>query len=130
MEAQLVSPHEALTAGVMSLSLEQTSPPPVDSSEPDAVLSRGWIVAFRALHEQAQAGDLNALEAARYDRERAALSSALLDAQRLTLKPGTCVRRSLRLAASAECLEIGSAGATGLKQTLDPALAILAGFHA
>jgi serine/threonine protein kinase len=99
VEAQLVSPHEALTAGVISLSLELASPAPAVSSEPPGVLSREWIVAFRALHEQAQAGDLNALEAARYDRERAALSSALLDAQRLTLKPGTCVRRSLRLAA-------------------------------
>ena len=99
VEAQLVSPYEALTAGVISLSLELASPAPTVSSEPLAVLSREWIVAFRALHEQAQAGNLDALEAVRYDRERAALSSALLTAQRLTLKPGTCVRRSLRLAA-------------------------------
>jgi serine/threonine protein kinase len=96
-EAQLVSLSEPLTAG--AISLETASPPartvPADSP---AVLTRGWIVAFRALHEQAQAGNLNALEAARYDREREALSSALLAAQRLTLKPGTCQRRSLRLA--------------------------------
>jgi serine/threonine protein kinase len=98
VDAQLVSRHEAVTAGVISLSIEQTSPPPADPSEPRSVLSRGWIVAFRALHERSQAGELNALESARYDRERATLFNALLTAQRLTLKPGACLRRSMRLA--------------------------------
>ncbi|HUJ25353.1 MAG TPA: serine/threonine-protein kinase [Myxococcales bacterium] len=98
VEVQPVSPSEPLTPGVISLSLEAPSQTAV-GSEPPAVLSREWVVAFRALHEQAQAGNLGALEAARYDREREALSSALLAAQRLTLKPGACQRRSLRLAA-------------------------------
>jgi serine/threonine protein kinase len=96
-EAQLVPPSEPLTAGAISLKTASRPALTVPADSP-AVLTREWIVAFRALHEQAQAGKLNALEAARYDREREALSSALLAAQRLTLKPGTCQRRSLRLA--------------------------------
>jgi len=100
VEAQLVSPYEPLTAGVIAFALETASRPSqaVSSGHP-AVLSREWVVAFRALHEQAQAGNLSALDAARYDREREALSSALLAAQRLTLKPGAFERRALRLAA-------------------------------
>ncbi len=96
-EPQLVSPSRARTAGAIAQGTASRAARNFLADSP-AVLTREWIVAFRALHERAQAGNLNALEAARYHREREALSNALLAAQRLTLKPGTPPRRSLRLA--------------------------------
>ena len=58
-----------------------------------------WIVNFRALHDDARRGKLDAQAMARYAMDREVLAKALLIAQRLSVKPGTNPRQTLRVAA-------------------------------
>src|SRR6266852_182725 len=55
-----------------------------------------WVVAFRALHDDARKGRLDSRGMARYEQERESLAKALLVAQRLLVKPGQTARQSLR----------------------------------
>ena len=57
-----------------------------------------WIVAFRAVHEEARKGKLDAQAMSRYLQDRDVLSKALLIAQRLSIKPGANPRQMLRVA--------------------------------
>ncbi len=57
-----------------------------------------WLNGFAALHRRAKAGELGPEEKAHYVHLRDELAEALLTAQRLNLKPGEMMRRSLRVA--------------------------------
>ncbi len=56
-----------------------------------------WVVAFRALHEDARKGRLDQREMARYEQERESLAKALLVAHLLSVKPGQTARQTLRV---------------------------------
>jgi len=56
-----------------------------------------WVVAFRALHDDARKGRLDSRGMARYEQERESLAKALLIAQRLSVKPGQTARQTLRV---------------------------------
>jgi hypothetical protein len=56
-----------------------------------------WVVAFRALHEDARKGRLDQREMARYEQERESLAKALLVANLLQVKPGQTARQTLRV---------------------------------
>ncbi len=57
-----------------------------------------WLKNFRAMHERARAGTLSKPEWEAYRAARDELARALLQAQRLTVKPGETPRQSLRVA--------------------------------
>jgi hypothetical protein len=57
-----------------------------------------WLRAFRAMHEKAVRGQLDAGEQVTYRAGQDELARALLAAQRLTLKPGETPRQTLRVA--------------------------------
>jgi hypothetical protein len=57
-----------------------------------------WLRTFRALHERAKRGELDAAEEQSYKAGREELARALVAAQRLTQKPGQSPRQSLRVA--------------------------------
>jgi hypothetical protein len=57
-----------------------------------------WLKGFRALHERARTGTLSGPDADAYRAARDELARALLQAQRLTVKPGETPRQSLRVA--------------------------------
>jgi hypothetical protein len=57
-----------------------------------------WLTQFAAVHRRAKAGELSPEEKAAYVRLRDELAEAMLTAQRLNLKPGEMMRRSLRVA--------------------------------
>ena len=57
-----------------------------------------WVVALRALHEQARRGSLPPDEIKRYLEERETLAQAILAAQRLRAAPNAKGRRALRVA--------------------------------
>jgi len=57
-----------------------------------------WLKQFRAMHERARAGKLSKAEEEAYRGARDELARALLQAQRLTVKPGETPRQSLRVA--------------------------------
>jgi hypothetical protein len=67
-------------------------------STPDWTSLAEWVVAFRALHQQARSGKLDAPTLARYEQDREVLAKALLIAQRLSVKPGNTARQTLRVA--------------------------------
>jgi hypothetical protein len=86
-----------------------------------------WLTQFSAVHKRAKAGELSPPDKAAYVRLRDELAEALLTAQRLNLKPGEMMRRSLRVAqalsvelelpegrASALTLDISSGGFSAL----------------
>jgi hypothetical protein len=67
-----------------------------------------WMQHFRALHERARRGELNAGEELTYQASRDELARAMLAAQRLSLKPGQTARHQLRVAKALQLdLEIG-----------------------
>ncbi len=67
-----------------------------------------WMHHFRALHERARRGELNAGEEPTYQASRDELARAMLGAQRLSLKPGEKARHQLRVAKALQLdLEIG-----------------------
>lgn len=57
-----------------------------------------WLKTFRALHESARGGKLAKPDLDAYRAARDELARALLQAQRLTVKPGETPRQSLRVA--------------------------------
>ncbi len=57
-----------------------------------------WLKSFRSMHERARAGKLAKHEDDAYRAARDELARALLQAQRLTIKPGETPRQSLRVA--------------------------------
>jgi hypothetical protein len=59
---------------------------------------KDWLVRFKAQHEQARAGKLNADGLAAYRAGRDELARALLGAQAATLKHGEVPRQALRVA--------------------------------
>lgn len=65
---------------------------------PPALSLAEWLKSFRAMHEQARAGKLSPQDADTYRAARDELARALLQAQRLTVKPGETPRQSLRVA--------------------------------
>jgi hypothetical protein len=68
-----------------------------------------WMVAFRALHEQARKGKLEPQAMARYEQDREVLAKALLIAQRLSVKPGKTARQTLRVSLALPVeLELGA----------------------
>jgi len=86
-----------------------------------------WMTEFATLHRRAKAGELSLEEKGNYVRLRDELAEALLTAQRLNLKPGEMMRRSLRVAqalpvelelpewrASALTLDLSSGGFSAL----------------
>lgn len=56
-----------------------------------------WLATFRALHEHAKRGTLDAEEKQIYDMGRDELARVLMAAQRATVKPGEKPRESLRV---------------------------------
>src|SRR5438067_10809836 len=64
---------------------------------PDWTSLDDWVTAFRALHEKARKGKLDAPALGRYEQDREVLAKALLIAQRLVVKPGQSARQSLRV---------------------------------
>jgi hypothetical protein len=56
-----------------------------------------WMSSFRDLHERARTGQLNGREQAIYKGARDELASALLAAQKLTLRQGQVARQALRV---------------------------------
>ncbi len=65
-------------------------PPPVSLAE--------WLKGFRELHERARVGKLSQADQDAYRAARDELARALLNAQRLTVKPGETPRQQLRVA--------------------------------
>ena len=57
-----------------------------------------WLSAFRALHEKAKRGTLEAADERDYKAGREELARALVAAQHLTLQPGQSPRQALRVA--------------------------------
>lgn len=57
-----------------------------------------WLTTFKALHEKAKRGALDAAEQRDYLGGREELARALVAAQRLTLQPGQSPRHALRVA--------------------------------
>ncbi len=56
-----------------------------------------WLSEFRALHERARRGDLDATERETYREGREALARALVAAQRLTRSPDQSPRQAVRV---------------------------------
>ncbi len=57
-----------------------------------------WLTAFKALHEKARRGALEAADERDYQAGREELARALVAAQRLTTQPGQSPRQALRVA--------------------------------
>ena len=66
--------------------------------EPDWTTLADWISAFRATHDAARKGRLDAAAIERYHQDRDVLAKALVIAQRLSVKPGKIPRQALRVA--------------------------------
>src|SRR6266851_2745669 len=77
-----------------------------------------WVTEFRALHEKARKGKLDAQTAARYEQDREVLAKALLIAQRFAVKPGQTARQTLRVYLSLP-VELEIAGRREEAKTLD-----------
>jgi hypothetical protein len=56
-----------------------------------------FVVELSALHEKAKKGQLSPSERMEYERDRDELATALVNAQRIALKPGEMPRRALRV---------------------------------
>jgi PilZ domain len=79
---------------------------------------KDWLATFRQLHVEAKAGRLTPSELTDYEAGRDELARALLAAQRVMLKPGETVRRTLRVSKALQVdLEFGEDKVRGL--TLD-----------
>ena len=57
-----------------------------------------WLTAFKALHEKARRGSLEAADERDYKAGREELARALVAAQHLTMQPGQSPRHALRVA--------------------------------
>lgn len=76
-----------------------------------------WLGAFRALHQRAKEGKLDAEELAAYRQGRDELARALLAAQQVMLRTGEVPRRQMRAARALQVdLEMGKQKVKGMTQ--------------
>ena len=77
-----------------------------------------FVTELAALHARAKKGQLTPAERADYERDRDELATALVNAQRIALRPGETPRRALRVGRVLP-VEITAPGATNKAITLE-----------